>query len=71
MCRCKPVFSGIRPWRPTPSAAPISYAFGSEANAAMDAEDSADRHECASWLLALITWLDDSGWRHSDSSKLS
>jgi len=49
------------------------YAFGSEANAFRHGRRGqwGERHQCAIWLLALITWLDGAGWRHFDSSKLT
>ena len=48
------------------------YAFGSEANAFRHGWRAAwgERHQCAIWLLALITWFDGYGWRYFNSSEL-
>lgn len=42
------------------------YAFGAEANAFRHGRIGSwgEQQQCAIWMLALIAWLDGSGWRH-------
>ena len=48
------------------------YAFGSEANAFRHGRIGSwgERQQCAIWMLALIAWLDGSGWRHFNADGL-